>query len=717
MSDVVYPFWPASVALVDKDGKLTRQACQSFNNLARVIGGSSGFIPQHLTITFDSGTVSAPSITFSNDDDSGFYSPSAGVIGGVVNGVEIYRFSSSGIKIDALIDGAFIYNNTSGYIATTAAATNGQLLIGGTGTNPVAATLTGTVNQVNVTNAAGSITLSTPQDIATTSSPTFVAETLSGTTASKLLWVDSLKKTTTTGTSQVTKRFYGGPISGADAEPTFRVLELTDLPSGITASNVEVVDAGGDTTTWVMLATAQTGSVAPASDAGLTYNATTNALTATTFIGALTGNASTVTTNANLTGPITSVGNATSVAAQTGTGSTFVMQASPTLTAPDIGTPTAGVLTSCTGTAQGLTAGGDTSFPLMNYNGYQFDGATDYLDGNALTGIADGKKGTMFVMLRFANAASATEVIQQSTGARLQLTRSSTGDIQILARNSAATVILTQILTGTPCAAAGTYSILVSWDMAAGQSSVKMYVNDVTNTITNTTFTDDTIDYTAAEYSIGASVTGTAFFTGDIYEFWLDSTSNIDFSSAANRRKFTTAANVPVFLGSSGELPTGTAPILYLGLGPYTLWPKNRGSAVSTNFVENGTPGAVGTALYGQYAPFTGRYTPVLTNTTNITASTAYECNYQWTSGGAIVSGKIDADPTIAGSCVLGMSFPFASAITAAEQCAGTAFCPAIAGQGAAILGDLTNDRATMQWIAVDVTNQPMYFSYFYRIL
>jgi hypothetical protein len=42
--------------------------------------------------------------------------------------------------------------------------------------------------------------------------------------------------------------------------------------------------------------------------------------------------ADTVTTNANLTGPITSVGNATAVASQTGTGSTFVMSASPTLT-------------------------------------------------------------------------------------------------------------------------------------------------------------------------------------------------------------------------------------------------------------------------------------------------------------------------------------------------------------------------------------------------
>jgi hypothetical protein len=43
----------------------------------------------------------------------------------------------------------------------------------------------------------------------------------------------------------------------------------------------------------------------------------------------------------NLTGPITSVGSATSVASQTGTGSTFVMQASPTLTTPVLGVATA----------------------------------------------------------------------------------------------------------------------------------------------------------------------------------------------------------------------------------------------------------------------------------------------------------------------------------------------------------------------------------------
>ena len=53
-----------------------------------------------------------------------------------------------------------------------------------------------------------------------------------------------------------------------------------------------------------------------------------------------TGKSATVTTNASLTGPITSVGNATSIASQTGTGSKFVVDTSPTLVTPDIGVAT-----------------------------------------------------------------------------------------------------------------------------------------------------------------------------------------------------------------------------------------------------------------------------------------------------------------------------------------------------------------------------------------
>lgn len=70
--------------------------------------------------------------------------------------------------------------------------------------------------------------------------------------------------------------------------------------------------------------------------------------------GSITGNAATVTTNANLTGPITSVGNATSIASQTGTGTKFVMD-----TAPTIVTPTIAKIANLTTNGFMRTSGGD----------------------------------------------------------------------------------------------------------------------------------------------------------------------------------------------------------------------------------------------------------------------------------------------------------------------------------------------------------------------
>ena len=63
---------------------------------------------------------------------------------------------------------------------------------------------------------------------------------------------------------------------------------------------------------------------------------------ATNLTGTAAGlTAGNVTTNANLTGPIASVGNLTSISAQTGAGTTFVVQTSPTLITPVLGVATA----------------------------------------------------------------------------------------------------------------------------------------------------------------------------------------------------------------------------------------------------------------------------------------------------------------------------------------------------------------------------------------
>lgn len=74
-------------------------------------------------------------------------------------------------------DSVLIVDN-SGNLADVPLST-GQLLIGRTSNTPIAATLTGTANQVIINSTSGAITLSLPQSIATTSSPSFANLSLS----------------------------------------------------------------------------------------------------------------------------------------------------------------------------------------------------------------------------------------------------------------------------------------------------------------------------------------------------------------------------------------------------------------------------------------------------------------------------------------------------------------------------------------------------------
>ena len=103
--------------------------------------------------------------------------------------------------------------------------------------------------------------------------------------------------------------------------------------------------------------------------------------------GTITGEADTVVTNANLTGHVTSVGNAAVLGSftsahllaaltnETGTG-VAVFNTSPTLVTPALGTPASGVMTNVSGTAASLTAGAATVLATTRaINGVNFDGS------------------------------------------------------------------------------------------------------------------------------------------------------------------------------------------------------------------------------------------------------------------------------------------------------------------------------------------------------
>lgn len=133
------------------------------------------------------------------------------------------------------------------------------------------------------------------------------------------------------------------------------------------------------------------------------------------------------------------------------------------------------------------------------------------------------------------------------------------------------------------------------------------------------------------------------------------------------------------------------------------------------------------TVLMGQWTASTtagvttgsGTYTPTLTGVANVGASTAYVCQYLRVGNVVTVSGKVDVDPTLGISTTtqLGITLPIASNFGALEQCAGTASSPAIATQQGGIYADAANDRAQLDFKAIDPNNNSWYFTFTYQII
>ena len=139
-----------------------------------------------------------------------------------------------------------------------------------------------------------------------------------------------------------------GSCTGNAATATVATtVTITDNES-TNENNAIIFTAGGDL---------DGGNLGLESDGDLYYNPSTGTVTATIFAGALTGNAATVTTNANLTGHITSTGNAAIL------GSFTVAQLSTALSDASISgnntgdqTTVSGSSGSCTGNAATATA-------------------------------------------------------------------------------------------------------------------------------------------------------------------------------------------------------------------------------------------------------------------------------------------------------------------------------------------------------------------------
>ncbi len=113
-------------------------------------------------------------------------------------------------------------------------------------------------------------------------------------------------------------------------------------------------------------------------------------------------------------------------------------------------------------------------------------------------------------------------------------------------------------------------------------------------------------------------------------------------------------------------------------------------------------------------AIFEGTYTPTLTNTTNVAASTAYVTNYKRQGDYIYVWGEVQIDATSALTISeMGLSLPVASSITDSRELAGTgAFEDNTIVQ---IKGDGTNDRAMLRFIPQTNTANTYSFHFSYK--
>lgn len=156
---------------------------------------------------------------------------------------------------------------------------------------------------------------------------------------------------TVTDVSVVSANGFAGSVATSTTTPA---ITLSTTVTGILSGNGTAISAASTTGSGAVVLATSPALVSPALG-------TPTALVGTNITGTAAGlTAGNVTTNANLTGPITSVGNATSVASQTGTGSTFVMNTSPSVS---------GLTVTGSFTATGLVGNASLTNPSTTVNG------------------------------------------------------------------------------------------------------------------------------------------------------------------------------------------------------------------------------------------------------------------------------------------------------------------------------------------------------------
>jgi len=311
----------------------------------------------------------------------------------------------------------------------------------------------------------------------------------------------------------------------------------------------------------------------------------------------------TATTNANLTGVITSVGNATSIASQTGTGSKFVMDTSPTLITPVLGTPTSGTLTNCTFPTLNQNTTGSAATVTTNAN---LTGVITSV-GNATSIAAQTGTGTTFVMSTSPTLVTPTIGAATATSLnKITVTAPATGATLTIAEGATLTASATASVSGTNTgdnATNTTYSSLVSnathtGDATGSTALTVVKINGVlmsglgTGILKNTTTTGvPSIATAGTDYVVPSGALGTPT-SGTLTNCTFPTLNQNTSGSAASL-----SATLAVTSGGTGQI---TATAAFNALAPSQA--SNSGKYLKTGGTNTSwetLPSALPVLLYG----------------------------------------------------------------------------------------------------------------------
>jgi hypothetical protein len=191
----------------------------------------------------------------------------------------------------------------------------------------------------------------------------------------------------------------------------------------------------------------------------------------------------------------------------------------------------------------------------------------------------------------------------------------------------------------------------------------------------------------------------------DITKFAVNADAIINLVDSGNLRLYT-ANTERVRIESSGQVGVGTTtPTCALDVI----------GGIQTSRTTVTSPAATDGNI------FSGTYTPTLTNSTNVAASTPVECFYTRVGNVVTVTGQVSIDVTTTlTDSVLLMSLPIASTFTVGRNCGGTGASSTSGTYGTetiAIIANVAGGSAEFRLRPASVANLDYRFSFAYRVL